>query len=65
MQRIEKDINNIKAQMNLLKNKINKNKINIIENNKRINKYVDKEKNLDYIAKNKYGIIISRKTNME
>ena len=33
--------------MNLLKNKINKNKINIIENNKRINKYVDKEKNLD------------------
>ena len=56
MQRIEKDINNIKAQMNLLKNKINKNKINIIENNKRINKYVDKEKNLDYIAKNKYGI---------
>ena len=56
VQRIEKDINNIKAQMNLLKNKINKNKINIIENNKRINKYVDKEKNLDYIAKNKYGI---------
>ena len=54
--RLEKDINNLKDQINLLKNKINKNRISILENNKRINQYVDKEKNLDFIAKNKYGI---------
>ena len=56
VKRMEKDIKNIKSQINLLKNKVNKNKINIIENNKRINKFVEKEKNLDFIAKEKYGI---------
>ena len=56
VKRIEKDIKSIKSQIKLLKNKLNKNKINIIENNKRINKYVEKEKNLDFIAKEKYGI---------
>ena len=56
VKRIEKDIKSIKSQIKLLKNKLNKNKINIIENNKRINKYVEKEKNLDIIAKEKYGI---------
>jgi len=56
VKRMEKDIKNIKSQINLLKNKVNKNKINIIENNKRINQYVEKEKNLDFIAKEKYGI---------
>ena len=56
VKRMEKDIKNIKSQINLLKNKVNKNKINIIENNKRINKYVEKEKYLDLIAKEKYGI---------
>ena len=56
VKRIEKDIKCIKSQIKLLKNKLNKNKINIIENNKRINKYVEKEKNLDFIAKEKYGI---------
>ena len=56
VKRIEKDIKCIKSQIKLLKNKLNKNKINIIENNKRINKYVEKEKNLDIIAKEKYGI---------
>ena len=30
--------------------------MNIIENNKRINQYIEKEKNLDNIAKEKYGI---------
>ena len=56
VKRIEKDIKCIKSQIKLLKNKLNKNKLNIIENNKRINKYVEKEKNLDIIAKEKYGI---------
>ena len=56
VRRIEKDINNIKSQINLIKNKIKKYKINIIENNKRINQYAEKEKNLDLIAKEKYGI---------
>ena len=56
VKRMEKDIKNIKSQINLLKNKVNKNKINIIENNKRINQFVEKEKNLDFIAKEKYGI---------
>lgn len=56
VKRMEKDIKNIKSQINLLKNKVNKNKISIIENNKRINKFVEKEKNLDFIAKEKYGI---------
>ena len=56
VKRIEKDIKNIKSQINLLKNKVNKNKITILENNKRINKFVQKEKNLDFIAKEKYGI---------
>ena len=56
VKRMEKDIKNIKSQINLLRNKVNKNKINIIENNKRINKFVEKEKNLDFIAKEKYGI---------
>ena len=56
VKRMEKDIKNIKSQINLLRNKVNKNKISIIENNKRINKFVEKEKNLDFIAKEKYGI---------
>ena len=56
VKRMEKDIKNIKSQINLVRNKVNKNKINIIENNKRINKFVEKEKNLDFIAKEKYGI---------
>ena len=56
IKRIEMNINNIKSQMILLKKKINKNNVNIIENNKRINQYIEKEKNLDNIAKEKYGI---------
>ena len=56
IKRMEMDINNIKSQINLLQKKVDKNKIMIIENNKRINQYVEREKNLDYIAKEKYGI---------
>ena len=56
VRRIEKDINNIKSQINLIKNKLKKYKINIIENNKRIDQYAEKEKNLDLIAKEKYRI---------
>ena len=56
VKRMEMDIGNIKSQINLLQKKVNKNKITIIENNKRINQYVEREKNLDYIAKEKYGI---------
>ena len=56
VKRMEMDIGNIKSQINLLQKKVNKNKIAIIENNKRINQYVEREKNLDYIAKEKYGI---------
>ena len=52
VKRIEMDI----AQINLLQKKVDKNKTTIIENNKRINQYVEREKNLDYIAKEKYGI---------
>ena len=56
VKRIEMDIDNIKSQINLLQKKVDKNKTTIIENNKRINQYVEREKNLDYIAKEKYGI---------
>ena len=56
VKRIEMDIDNIKSQINLLQKKVEKNKITIFENNKRINQYVEREKNLDYIAKEKYGI---------
>ena len=56
VKRIENDIDNIKNQINLVQKKVDKNKITIIENNKRINQYVEREKNLDYIAKEKYGI---------
>jgi hypothetical protein len=56
VKRMEMDIDNIKSQINLIQKKVNKNKITIIENNKRINQYVEREKNLDYIAKEKYGI---------
>ena len=56
VKRLEMDIDNIKSQINLIQKKVDKNKITIIENNKRINQYVEKEKNLDYIAKEKYGI---------
>ena len=56
VKRIEMDIDNIKSQINLLQKKVGKNKTTIIENNKRINQYVEREKNLDYIAKEKYGI---------
>ena len=56
VKRIEMDIDNINSQINLLQKKVDKNKITIIENNKRINQYVEREKNLDYIAKEKYGI---------
>ena len=56
VKRIEMDIDNIKSQINLLQKKVDKNKITIIENNKRINYYVEREKNLDIIAKEKYGI---------
>lgn len=56
IKRMEMDIGNIKSQINLIQKKVNKNKITIIENNKRINQYVEREKNLDYIAKEKYGI---------
>ena len=56
IKRIQMDINNIKSQINLLQKKVDKNKVMIIENNKRINQYVEREKNLDYIAKEKYGI---------
>ena len=56
VKRIENDIDNIRNQINLVQKKVDKNKITIIENNKRINQYVEREKNLDYIAKEKYGI---------
>ena len=56
VKRIEMDIDNIRSQINLIQKKVDRNKITIIENNKKINQYVEREKNLDYIAKEKYGI---------
>ena len=44
------------SQINLIQKKVDKNKKSIIENNKRINYYAERGKNLDYIAKEKYGI---------
>jgi hypothetical protein len=58
---MQMDINNIKSQINLLQKKVDKNKIMIIENNKRINQYVEREKNLDYIAKEKKIVRIYRR----